>query len=175
MFSALQPITDSRFPLLRNTIEEDISPQCSYSVPVWRGSGSAVITSIEWAPILPADTTLWLQVLYVLDCVNSDGVLIANIADVREYLFQHKDIVNLTLRACRRAKEVFESEAGSQLVLELERDPEFNCEHLNILVRLQTYNESIWEKIEKVSVEFEYEMAGKSGWILITTDYRRPQ
>jgi len=176
MFSALQPINNPSFPLRGNIVEEDSSRQCNYSVPVWRLTGGAVITSVEWIPILPLDTTLWLRIRSVLDCIISEGLLISNISDVRDYLFRHKDIVDLTRRACRRAKDVFESEPGAQLVLELERDPEFGDEHLTLEVRLGSYEDvDIWGKIDQVSAEFDKQISGESGWLLITTDYRHPQ
>ena len=184
--SPLQTIHPSQRRILwwnkKEVPAEQPRPRCDYLLPIspWRAGGGAAFLApfdlrkpvFEWVNSL---MILMLRIQWVLDCLAEAKVLIPNIKEVRDYLFRHKDIVDLTRRACRRTKEVFESEPGAQLVLELERDPEFNCEHLNILVRLQTYDESIWERIEKVSVEFEYEMAGKSSWILITTDYRRPQ
>lgn len=170
----------------RDVLEGHPQPRCADALPViiWKATGRATIVPLlnigtpvfEWVNNLPQEATLMLQVQGILDCLSEAKVLISNISAVRDYLLQHKDIIYLALSICRGTKEVFGPEPDAQLVLELERDPEFGDKHLTLEVRLKSYDGGdIWEKIEKVSVEYEKQMAGKSGWILITTDYRHPQ
>lgn len=185
--SPLQTIHPSQRRILwwnkKEVPAEQPRPRCDYLLPIspWRAGGGAAFLApfdlrkpvFEWVNSL---VILMLRIQWVLDCIISEGLLISNISDVRDYLFRHKDIVDLTLRACRRTKEVFESEPGAQLVLELERDPEFGDEHLTLEVRLGSYEDvDIWGKIDQVSAEFDKQISGESGWLLITTDYRHPQ
>ena len=51
----------------------------------------------------------------------------------------------------------------------------FTDEHLSIYVRQSEYTKEIISQLDEVYSPFEEVLVDKSGWILLTTDYRRPR
>jgi len=93
-------------------------------------------------------------------------------AEVRDYLLRYPDMIDLLPYVCGIASERLGPD--TQLSLEAYRGPEIRDEYLTLYVRQRDYDQSILDSIEEVSAECEGELAGRSGWILITTDFRAP-
>ncbi len=93
--------------------------------------------------------------------------------DVRQYLFKHPDMVGLVQSASSRAQGRFQPR--TQLSLELYRDPEIDDEYLTLYVRQPIYDENVLQTIERLNSESEAEKAGRSGWLLISTDFLPPE
>jgi len=105
--------------------------------------------------------------------VSDLRVLIPRPSDIRAYLLRFPDMVGAVPPVCRAAKRRFPSD--TQLSLELYRDPEIEDEYLTVYVRQKRYDERIMDRIEAVWAECEGAIAGKLGWILVTTDFQPPR
>ena len=93
--------------------------------------------------------------------------------EVRQYLLKHPDMAGLVRSACDRARGRLHPQM--QLLLELYRDPEIDDEYLTLYVRQSHYDEKVLQVIDQLNRESETEKAGKSGWLVISTDFRRPE
>ena len=100
-------------------------------------------------------------------------IVIPDPAAVCDYLLHHEDLVDFLICTCEivsdRLREV------SQLSLELYEDPEIEDRHLTLYARHERYEQHLLDTMDAVSAEFEGELAGKSGWFLLTTDFRPPR
>jgi hypothetical protein len=94
-------------------------------------------------------------------------------ADVRDYLLRHEDMVDLVAAACQIASTRFGK--TSRLYLEVYHDPEIEDEYLTLYIRREKYDEQILDDIESASAEYQEDLVGKSGWFLLTTDFRHPR
>ncbi len=63
----------------------------------------------------------------------------------------------------------------SHLSLEVYHDPEIEDEYLTLLVRQEIYDECLLDAIQDVRKEYQQELAGASGWFLVTTDFEPPK
>ena len=97
-------------------------------------------------------------------------VEIPQLAEVRDYLLRYPDMMDVLQSVCRTASE--ELGACSRLSLEVYHDPEIEDEYLTLYVRQESYNEQILDRLERIYAEYEEELAERSGWLLVTTDFR---
>jgi len=90
---------------------------------------------------------------------------------VRRYLEQHPYLIPLLPYACRAVRREFGPE--SELALEEYRDREIKDQYLTLYVRPNTYDANTTDRIERVSQSFEKRIKPTSGYLLVTTDFRR--
>jgi hypothetical protein len=109
----------------------------------------------------------------VLDQLRQNQIMVPQPAEVRSYLLHYADIIDLLPSVGKKAREYLGTQ--TQLSLELYRDPEIEDEYLTLHIRQKHYAPNILEVIENVSSEFDVELAEKSGWLLITTDFDSPR
>jgi hypothetical protein len=119
------------------------------------------------APVVEADAAM---VDALLEGVAKNAQL-ANKPQIREYLLQFVDLAEVIPHAVEAAKQHFPE---AQLVLEVYRDPEIDDEYLALYVRLSRYDDTVMERIAAAEAEYLDRLAGKSGWIQLTTDFRTP-
>ena len=112
------------------------------------------------------------QIEKVLYQLQQDGITIPRPSEVRDYLISYPDMTDLLLSACDLARQQFDSQV--QLSLEVYHDPEIEDEYLTLYIRQQNYDEDILDTIEDICALYEGKLAGKSGWFLVTTDFRSP-
>lgn len=103
----------------------------------------------------------------------ADGVLLPERAKVRSYLERHRALARLVPAICSEARKEFGEAA--ELCLELYRDPEIQDRHLILYVRLPAYDESILERLDRVTQPFDEGLSTSPGHLLVTTDLRRPR
>jgi hypothetical protein len=113
------------------------------------------------------------QIDTALSQLLSKGIMIPQPAEVRDYLLRYPDIIDLLMPVCKMAQERFE--LHTQLSLEVYHDPEIEDEYLTLYVRQENYDRQILDKIESVCAEYEKVIAGRSGWLLVTTDFQPPR
>ena len=100
-------------------------------------------------------------------------VVIPDVTAVREYLTAFPDMASILLSVCTAATQQFKS--NGQLSLELYRDPEVEDDYLTLYIRQSDYDDHVLDDIEQINKSLEEELAGTSGWLLATTDFRPPR
>ncbi len=112
------------------------------------------------------------QIQQVLQELLEKGVLLQHIDDIREYLLRFPDIIDILPLAVDALIKYF---PNAQLILDVYKDPEIEDSYLIIYVRLERYNESFIEQLEKAESEFLDLLVDKEGWIQVTTDFKMPE
>jgi hypothetical protein len=102
---------------------------------------------------------------------NLPQALIVNAPDEVEcYLKQHPDLSAFLPAICQSVRVEFAEPA--EVSLEVYHDPEIEDHHLNLVVRLPSYDSSTMRRIDSIWEKYEEEITGTSGWLSITTDFR---
>ncbi|HYU20810.1 MAG TPA: hypothetical protein VEQ11_19145 [Chloroflexota bacterium] len=141
---------------------------------VWSTSPAVTITAARF-PVSSEAFSEWQgsvldMALMSLLWTLPDSITMSAQSDVLSYLRKHPDITLALRLACRAASEAFGSQA--KLSLEVYRDPEIDDEYLTLYVRQDDYDENILKLIEDVCEQYEGQMVGRSGWVLVTTDFQ---
>ena len=122
---------------------------------------------------LQSNANIASQIQEVLERLQQNQILMPQPGEVRDYLLRFFDIVDLLQPVCESAREKFG--AGTQLSLEVYRDPEINDEYVTLYARQKNYDAKIMDTIEKISSEFDEKLTKSSGWLLLTTDFNPPR
>jgi hypothetical protein len=101
----------------------------------------------------------------------SKEIKINNINAICDYLIKFPDIIDVIPKAVNFAKKYF---PNAQIVLDFYIDPEIDDDHPIIYVRAEQYDDNFMELLEKTQEEFIKELIDKKGWILLTTDFEKP-
>jgi hypothetical protein len=104
--------------------------------------------------------------------VRSANILIPRRKELEQYLSRHTRLARIIPQVCAAARETFGPEV--ELSLELYKDPEIDDRYATLYVRQEQYDPSIMERINAVNSRFDEELSDVSGYLLITTDFRRP-
>jgi len=108
----------------------------------------------------------------MLASVESAGVRVRMRDEVYCYLIRHHDLTDLVPVVVGAALERFADRA--ELSLEVYRDPEIDDQYLTLYVRQERYDDTIMDTIKEVWREYQSDLADKSGWLLVTTDFGPP-
>lgn len=100
-------------------------------------------------------------------------VSVPNPEQVRAYLSANPQIIEIAEKVCELASAEFSETA--ELSLELYVDPEIDDRYLTLYVQQLNPNQSTWERVERIRESYEEELAGLSGWLHVTVDYRSPE
>ena len=122
---------------------------------------------------LQGNTDTTSQIEMVLSQLSMKKILIPKPEPVRDYLLRYPGMTDILVPLCQELKERFGESA--QLSLELYRDLEIEDKYLVFYVRQEDYDVHILDAIEDVSKEFEIELSGRPGYLLITSDFRAPR
>jgi hypothetical protein len=109
----------------------------------------------------------------LLERLRLTGICVPRSAEVRDYVRQYPDIINVVHRACDAAAAEFAGNAA--LSLELYVDPEIDDPHLMLYVRPEPFDPSVWESIERVRDLYADELADQTGWLHVGVDFRAPE
>ncbi len=120
-------------------------------------------SSYSGASVVEADAT---KVDALLERIATEADL-TNEPQIREYLLKFVDLAEVVSHAVEVARRRFPE---ARLVLDVYRDPEIDDEYLALYVRLSHYDDSVMEQIAAAEAEYLPMLAGKSGWIQLTTD-----
>jgi hypothetical protein len=110
------------------------------------------------------------QIESLLQSLSKD-IRINNINSIRDYLTEFPDIIDIIPKAVNSAKKYF---PNAQIVLDFYIDPEIDDKHPIIYVRAKDYNDKFMELLDKAEEDFMEDLIGKKGWILLTTDFGKP-
>jgi hypothetical protein len=98
-------------------------------------------------------------------------VRFSGLAQIRNYLLQNSDLLDLLPSLCRTVLETFEP--STKLQLEYYQDPQFeNDQYLCLYLRTEAVDVSIVGKIDGITEAYSEALANAKGWILVTPDFR---
>ena len=101
------------------------------------------------------------------------GIRMPDSDRVRTYIRHHPDVMppleTLAITAQRRWP------LEDEVTLDLYQDPEVRDEYLTLYLRRRHYTADTMELVAAVAEMAEAELAGTSGWVLVTTDFRPPR
>jgi hypothetical protein len=106
-----------------------------------------------------------------MECL-AQKVRLENLQSIRDYLLRFTELMDVIPQAVRAAKKHFPE---AQLVMDVYQDPEIADCYLVLYIRLQHYDDSVIERLEKAEAEFLDQLVNKAGWIQLTTDFREPE
>jgi len=92
--------------------------------------------------------------------------------ELAAYLARHSDMVGVVTLVAQMVRQEFQDAA--HISLEVFEDPDAEDEYPTFYVRQEEYEPQIMDRIEKLWSVYGPALAGKSGWLLVTTDFRRP-
>jgi len=125
----------------------------------------------KFANTIVIDNSLSIETM--LEYLSSIQVAVPNPEEVCDYLSRYPDIIELVMLACEETRSRFL--LSTQLSLELYRDPEIDDQYLTLYVRQNKYEENIMDKIEEIRLPYSDELADKTGYLLLTTDFQFPK
>ncbi|HWP93152.1 MAG TPA: hypothetical protein VNN20_13245 [Thermodesulfobacteriota bacterium] len=168
--SVIKPIEEYCYYFLKQgsnvLIESEAFSATTLSYMDWIGSIMYVFTSEGSANVTS-------QIEEALNQLHQDWIEIPKPAEVRDYLIRYPDLASILPFVCKVARERFG--VYPELSLEVYCDPEIEDEYLTLYVRQENYDEDILSAIEDISAQYESILMGKSGWFLVTTDFRSPK
>ncbi len=121
-------------------------------------------------PVTETQSPAWENALQAL---SAYGVVLPKPDEVRAYLERFADLALLLSDFGKAAREEFGDRA--ELSLEVYTDPEIQDRYLTLYIRQQTYDPDLLSRIEQVQEAHEDRLAGASGPLLLTTDFRPPR
>jgi hypothetical protein len=108
----------------------------------------------------------------MLGSIRREGIIVSNPNEIQDYLLYHSDMIEFLKLIITVSLDKFDYK--TQLELKIYNDPEIDDSYLALYLRQEEYDANILEAIEDVCIEFEDELADKSGWFELTTDYQPP-
>ena len=92
--------------------------------------------------------------------------------EVQEYLKDNADLADLLPAIYQRVRE----EVGEQAELSVEvyGDPETDDPYLTLYVRQAVYEPDLLTRLDRARAPFGELLSDRSGWLLVTTDFRPP-
>lgn len=108
-----------------------------------------------------------------LSKIKSFNITIINERDVSDYLTKHQDIIELVPTIVEITKKYTDNE--TKLYLHVYHEYDFDDEYLTLLIRQQEYNDNIIEILNNIWGKYQKLLVGKSGSILVTTDFDIPE
>ncbi len=106
-----------------------------------------------------------------LDRVAAFGVILETPDEVSDYLARHPDLLDLLPNLSERTRQQF---PDGELLLTVHHDPEFDDPYLKLYVRVWPYPGDMDAQLDAVWGSFEDALSSGSGWIILSTDYRKP-
>lgn len=128
---------------------------------------------IEFFFSTQVSTSVASRVEEILRVLRDIGVKIPNPAEIKRYLRRYDDMLELVLEVCQLTRGCFPP--STELSLEVYRDPEVEDEHLTLYVRQRPYDANLMKKLKGITPTYLDELAYKSGWLSVTTDFRFPR
>lgn len=110
----------------------------------------------------------------VRDAVNKlrQEVRIRKPEEVEDYLARFLDLLGVIGKIVHTAREQLPS---VELSLEVYHDPEVEDEHLVLYARFRRYDKTTMERIRAVRKAYRHLLSNRSGWVILTTDFRPPE
>ena len=115
--------------------------------------------------------SIYEMAIQVLKDIQANRVEMKKPGEVLLYIFQHPGIVDVLQTAVRMARQQF---PDAHFTLQVYHDPEIEDTYLTLYVRTETYDETFLERLKQMDQVLD-QLPGGHGWLLITTDFRKPE
>jgi len=109
----------------------------------------------------------------VLTDLKEHGVLLIDVLSLSLYLRRYPEVCDLLLPISGEIRRRLAN--PSQISIYVYEDPEFDDKYLTVRVRQEEYEPGIMDRIDEILEHFQADLVGMPGWLLVTTDFRRPQ
>lgn len=151
-----------------------INAPSAYKLVTVLNEGQEIFDPNNLPKLLPIsdDLSIAERTTEVLNKILSHRVKTPSQREVWDYLLQHIDVIDILPSITRVTSDAFN--ADTQLSLELYHDPEIEDMYLAVFARSGHYDEQFLEVIKHVRAIYTELLTGKSGWILVTTDFDAP-
>jgi hypothetical protein len=137
-----------------------------YHATTWSSGRS--VTKGEWTVF--GLLTVEAKVDNVLIGLNQEErIVIPDFKAARDYLIRHTDIIDLVLQIGYDVSARFDSDTKLSLVVCHKPGDD---EYLALYVRRASYDDSLMSMIDSIMEKYDNEFADKTGWLLVTTDFR---
>jgi hypothetical protein len=127
-----------------------------------------------FAPAAQVPQAVWYR-LAADACVASlakIGVSTPEPSELRHFLTRHPDLIDPLLAI--GAGAMLRTRSGDTWAIGLYRDPEVESEYLTLCLRRTSYTDDTLDLVETIGDLAEARLAGRSGWMLVSTDFRPP-
>lgn len=124
------------------------------------------------APVQRTSDTISRPFEEELTRLGDKGVRIWEPAEVLDYLGRYPDMAGLLSVMYDEVRKQFGHEI--EVFLKVYHDPEIPDEYLALYVRQSAYEASFMDRIHATSARFEEQLSTCSGWLLLTSDFRKP-
>ena len=121
---------------------------------------------------LPPRAPLAARISDAVRLIESVGIAMPDSAPVHDYLDQHADLLDVTIRVANLLSGTFQPDA--KITLALHSSHEEDDSYLVFNVRQDKYNTDLTGRIEQTWASYAADLEGKSGWLLVTTDFLKP-
>ncbi len=121
---------------------------------------------------MKANNTATISGPRIVDKLKVHDVIITKAEDIEAYLVDHRELEPLLDAICNKARVEFGN--STELSLQVYRDPEIEERYLTLYVRQETYDPVIIDRIETMCEAFHRELETTNGYLLVTTDFRKP-
>jgi hypothetical protein len=134
----------------------------------------AIFTLSTFAPERRPDTSssLFREALLHLRAARAEYDVEVDAEEVLEYLLRFPDMLEAVNQVIRTVREHLPE---AQLELVVYHDPEIEDEYLVLYARFSQYTSAVMERIRAARRAYSPYIRDKSGWILLTTDFRQPR
>jgi hypothetical protein len=165
------------FPYLLEESSERYRSICDQpSLELFTYPSGVVLQDKIWFMLEDKDQTTIstaLKIETLLLKLDKNDVKIPDSLSVKEYLTRYIDMLELVECVCFLTRGCFPP--TTELSLEVYRDPEVDDEHLSLYVRQRPYDKNLMTTLKAITATYLDELAFKSGWLSVTTDFRFPR
>jgi hypothetical protein len=119
---------------------------------------------------IKTETSIERRIEKNLQTLEKYGFYLEHIEDIKEYLLDYSDMIELIPVIANIIKSNF---PDNQVVFDIYKDPEIDDRYIVIYVRSKSYDELFMKKLEDVESEFLDYLVDKKGWIQLTTDFKK--
>lgn len=167
--------SQSAYELAERHIQNIISMLSNISPSLYGSFVQSLLTffselSYTSLPNHQTEQYLTLEAAKIIEEIESMDIAICDYVPIHDYLTEHHDIALLLSDVCKIAGKHIDKE--TQLAIDVYSDPDGGEGHLSLYIRPKKYSPDIFNIIDRIEQEYIDQLVGKSGWIIVTTDFR---
>ncbi len=151
--------------------EESWAPPRTWQARAWFEE-PLTVSILHWQGQAKDTSSLVADIESLLAWIKESGVQVPRPFEIREYLLRYPDLLDALPNVVQAA---LESLPHAVFSLEVYHDPEIEDNYLVLYARFSHYDETTMDQIRKARRKYRPDIVGKSGRVILTTDFRTPQ